>query len=478
VLLAEASFLGIAADFLFRGQSLGVNVFIWSVLFVLGLLVLVRLSRAPFHQGRRLMLAPLLLFSALLVWRDSPLLVAVNAIALAVAISLGALRRGAPSLERLPLSDYVGGAAAAGIAALAGVIPIVHHDVDWRSVLSESRSTRAVALGRGFAIALPLLLLFGGLFVAADAVFKQLLASAIPGFQRPALQLFLITAFGWTSGGLLRDLVVAREEKRQLSAQALSRARISLKLRPLELVAPLAALNLLFLAFVLVQLRYLFGGRALVAARAHLTYAQYARHGFFELALLVLPLLLLADWTCREERGRGRLAVRALSAGLIALVFVVMASALERMRLYEQAYGMTELRLYATGIILWLALVFVWFAVTVLRSQRQAFAIGALIAGLAASLVINALNPDALIVRTNLSRPSVDVGYLSGLSDDAIPVLVNSLPRVSPQLRRALARRLLARSLPTNDWRSWNLSRDRARASLIDHRAELSRYSR
>jgi hypothetical protein len=427
------------------------------------------------------MLVPLLLFSGLLVWRDSPLLLAVNALALAAVISLGAIRRGAPSIERLPLSDYFGGAAAAGSAALAGLIPIVHRDVDWRDALSEGRSNRTLAVGRGVAIGLPLMLLFGGLFVAADSVFKQVLVGAIPGFQQPAVQLLLIALFGWASGGLLRDLVAAREDKRQLSPLKVSRARLSFRLSPLELAVPLAALNALFLAFVLVQIRYLFGGRAIVEARAHLTYAEYARHGFFELvvvALLVLPLLLLADWSCRDGRGRGRVAVRALSLGLIALVLVVMASALQRMHLYEQTYGLTELRLYATGIIIWLAAVFVWFAFTVLRSRRQMFAIGALITGLAASLVLNAFNPDALIARTNLGRQNVDVGYLSGLSDDAIPTLIERLPRLPPPLRRSLARRLLSRPLPPANWRAWNLDRERARTSLVAHHDELVQFAR
>ena len=58
---------------------------------------------------------------------------------------------------------------------------------------------------------------------------------------------------------------------------------------------------------MLVQLRYLFGGRGLVEARTHLTYAEYARHGFFELGgsrcCSSLPLVLLADWTLRPETG-------------------------------------------------------------------------------------------------------------------------------------------------------------------------------
>ena len=82
-----------------------------------------------------------------------------------------------------------------------------------------------------------------------------------------------------------------------------------------ELAVALGAVNLLFLAFVLVQLRFLFGGSGLVEQRVGLTYAEYARHGFFELvvvAVLVLPLLLGVDAVANGTRRQVRL-VRGLS---------------------------------------------------------------------------------------------------------------------------------------------------------------------
>jgi hypothetical protein len=226
---------------------------------------------------------------------------------------------------------------------------------------------------------------------------------------------------------------------------------------------------------VLVQLRYLFGGKGLVEARAHLTYATYARHGFFELvavAVLVLPVVLAAN-----TLARGR-ATRIASAALVLLLFVVIASALQRMRLYEQQFGLTELRLYATGSILWLATVFVWLGVTVLRGRPERFAFGALVAGFVASAAINVLDPDALIARTNLSRPHVDVAYLAGLSDDAVPTLLARLPSVRPELRQPLARALLARGEPGGGLLSWNYARDRAAELLVRDRSELERLAR
>jgi hypothetical protein len=202
-----------------------------------------------------------------------------------------------------------------------------------------------------------------------------------------------------------------------------------------------------------------------VQSHTHLTYAEYARQGFFELlavAALVLPVVLLADWVAPP----GSRWVRVLSATLVVLLFAVIASALERMRLYTRAYGLTELRLYSTGFMLWLAVVFAWFCATVLRGRRPRFAVGALVSGFAAILAVHAVNPDGLIARVDARRAHPDVETLAALSDDALPTLVRELPRMPAGARRELASRLLERRHP-HAWRSWNLSRARA-ASLRD----------
>ena len=76
---------------------------------------------------------------------------------------------------------------------------------------------------------------------------------------------------------------------------------------------------------------------------------------------------------------------------------------------------------------------------------------------------LNVISPDALIARTNLTRPHVDVVYLSRLSDDAVPTLVGRLATVpDPAVRRELAQRLLARSVDGQSLLSWNAARSRA----------------
>jgi hypothetical protein len=137
------------------------------------------------------------------------------------------------------------------------------------------------------------------------------------------------------------------------------------------------------------------------------------------------------------------------------------------MYLYQQEFGLTELRLYATIFMLWISVVLVWFVLTVLRGRRDRFAFGALVTGLAAILVINAVNPDAIITRTNVARMQAgerfDPYYLTTLSSDAVPALAESLPTMDRKDRGVIEDQLRDRwSSDDGGWRTWNLSRSRA----------------
>jgi hypothetical protein len=477
-LLVVALGLGGIGDILFDGRPLGFNVLLFALCFVAALAFLLRVGGAPLHQGRRWMAAPLLLFAAAFLWHSSPLLTATNLLALAGAIALGALRRTQPRPQDAGIAEYAAGLAAAGAGTFAGGVQLLQRDVPCTAATRSLRSPRTVAVARGLALGTPFVLVFGGLFVAADSMFERLVTSSVPtALARPWPHLVVVAAIAWLAAGLLRDLAANREEERLLSPDALMKSAVPPRVGSTELLVVLAALDLLFLAFVLVQARYLFGGSALVQAREHLTYAEYARHGFFELVVvtvLVVPVVLAANVLARDRV----LAVRGLSAGLVALELVVAVSALQRLRVYVHQYGLTELRVYATGVVVWLVVVLLWALATVLRGHGRRFAIGAVVAGFAASAALNVVNPDALIARTNFARPVPDVGYLAGLSDDAVPVLVERLPSVrDPALRRRLAQALLARRV-AHDRLGWNLGRARAKALLAADRDQLRALAR
>ncbi len=258
--------------------------------------------------------------------------------------------------------------------------------------------------------------------------------------------------------------------------------RPPLRLGATEAATVLVIVDLLFATFVILQLAYLFGGRDTLAM-AGLTYAEYARRGFFELvlaAVLAGTLVVTLDLAV-AARSRPQLAGALVLLGLTAVVLV---SALVRLRLYQEAYGWTELRFIVLTAIGWLGVAIVVTAGLLVqrRTRWTLHVLGILILVTLGGL--NVVGPQAFVAERNLERaidPSLvpqggrmglDTGYVSLLGDEAVVPVVDAWNRLAPADRDALAPALAWREeqLRTDPslqgWPAWNLSRERARAAL------------
>jgi hypothetical protein len=476
-LLLGALVLGLAADTLLSPMAPGINVALGVLALAAVTAVLSRWGQVRVAGEGRWLILPALFFAAAFAWRDSGTLQLLNGLALTVALALAALRARSGQIRAAGLSDYVLGVPVAGLRSLTGHFPLLFKEIGWKELPRGRWSSTALGVGRGVVIAVPLLLLFGGLFASADAVFDQMARRLFHwDFNWLASHAITVTLYALVAAGFLR-LTLAAAEWQSPERERFSRFSLGI----LEVGIALGLLDLLFLAFVHVQFRYFFGGAAVVRISPGLTYAQYARHGFFELvsvAAWVLPVLLLLHWLLRKENPAHERLFRALAAMLVAMVFVVMASAVQRMRMYQDAYGMTELRFYTTAFMGWLGVLLLWFAATVLRGQRERFAFGALASAFLVIGLLDQINPDAFIVRANVARlaagRSFDPNYVTSLSADAVPALVEALPAMEEAKRGAIEHRMFASGSvwAGGDWRTWNWSRERASRVVARYQAE------
>ncbi|MEU7609006.1 DUF4173 domain-containing protein [Micromonospora sp. NPDC049204] len=346
---------------------------------------------------------------------------------------------------------------AATVRALPWAVRGLHDTRPAGAGIGLGRVLKSVAISAG------LLLLFGLLFSSADAVFADLVTGLLPDISLDGVVGWLLR-LALIGGGLLG------------AAYLVSRPPDLEGLRPgparpahrLEWTLPLVLLDTLFAAFVLVQLTVFFGGAGHVLRTAGLTYAQYARGGFWQLlTVTALALLVIAIAARRAPKATraDRLLVRVLLGTLAALSLVVVASALYRMQVYTDAYGATRLRLFVTTVELWLGVLFVLVGVAVVR-LRAAW-LPRLVVGTAvlALLGLAMVNPDRLIAERNVDRyletGRLDVSYLSGLSADAVPALTRL-----PEPMRACALGQIAAELPRDGLWATNLGRERARRDL------------
>ena len=506
-ILPVAALGGVLGDQLLRSMPWGLNVSLCTFALVAGSAWIVRARRLPVTPDAPWLAITALLCAVALVRRDSPALHFLDLLGLILVLALGALSLQSVRLQLRGVTAYPLALLRSAGMAVVGSLPLLIGDITWADVPRPARLGQLRAVGLGVLLAVPLLAVFGALFASADRTFATV---ARETFHFDAQSLFLhalfILLWGGLTAGYLRGTLLGKPEWVTMG-ERLSPRIVGLSFT--TVATALGLLNLLFVIFLGLQASYLFGGAAYVQRATGLTLAEYARHGFFELVTasgLVLPLLLGADWATARDTADHRTSFRALIGLTVLLVGVMLASALQRMSLYVQAFGLTELRVYTTAFMAGLAGVFAWFAWTVLRGQRARFAFGALVQGWVVLAGLHVLNPDAFIARVNLgravagqeirdqsadgaedstvvqsptARPEPDVRYLATqLSADAVPALLAAMPRLSSQNQQAVSEALLRRWAEPRDWRSWNWSAGRALRIVGQRRGELAALAR
>ena len=100
-----------------------------------------------------------------------------------------------------------------------------------------------------------------------------------------------------------------------------------------------------------------------------------------------------------------------------------------------------------------------------------------MVAGFVSTAALNVVNPDALFARTDLDRARPDTAYVLHLGADAVPTLLDRLPRLPAGQRRRVAAALLRRDFRDGGV-GWNAARAHAAALIELDRAELEAFSR
>jgi hypothetical protein len=442
-LLWVALALGWGVDWVFYGKQWGISLPVFVLMAVVALFGLGKMEGTAVIRRNLWLIVPLFFFATMFAIRDNPFLTFFNALACVVLLSYLAFFYAAGRVENLELFGAAFLPVRLGLQSAVWTVPTIAASVDVPTLRAKGRQNVFPIL-RGSLLALPVLGVFTLLLTSADLVFADYVDQAF------STQIFnnlgewvwrsvLIMGAAWMmAGGLVYAL--GKRQTADSDKGVLERliegvnGRFSLGF--METATVLSLVNLLFLAFVVVQFTYLFGGRINIEAN-DFTFAEYARRGFFELvtvAVLTLGLILGLNWGTRRESKQQIRRFNALSTPLVGFILIMLVAAFYRMQLYQAEFGHTELRLYVVVFMVWLGLAFGWFLWTLWRRPER-FTIGLLLAAMGFLATLNFINPDAFIVRQNTvhyqATGNLDAYYLTTLSDDAVPELVlllNALP--------------------------------------------------
>ena len=474
-MLAAGLLLGVAGDILFWDSVLaGLGLSVWILLLGGASYYLnINASRA-WRTVLVLWAGVAIAASFLLVLRASMQLTPLVLLVVAMCAVIVLMQAGSTKLTEAKLRDYLRAAWRLPLRVTPGLFPLLS-GLQWRGF---SNSPRVLGLVKGVLLAMPILLVFVALFSTADANYDRYVTSFIDsiGFAAPQ-HLLLIILVAWFAAGLLRCT-----QQEPLSTKP---SAVALHLGGEETLVIMGSLVLLFVSFVVLQASYLFGGQAVIEGSTGMTVADYARRGFFELiviaALTLIVLLSLSSMHCSQR------IFRPFAVVLIACVFVILFSALQRLLLYIGWFGLSLSRVLAVAFMIWLAGNLLSFAFTSLRGRDRGFASGLVVSGIVTIFLVGFANPAAVVARVNLERSiqentDTDWMYLLNLGPDAVPTILEYLGGLPEKEQCELANGLLLRysdemASKTDDWRSWNYGRENAFSAVSENHAALFNLS-
>lgn len=298
----------------------------------------------------------------------------------------------------------------------------------------DYKHLKQVALG--LVIAIPLLLVAIGLLISADAVFSDMVENLVETIENffeieteiefgkglwRVVVFFLMAPFFYGLGLYI-------QEKAPSKTQGEVEVIVSPKVQH-RFIAPtvsgtvLVLLNMVYIIFAYVQIRFLFFADIDTGVY---DYAGYAREGFFELVTMsilnTMGILFINGFT------RSHLFNRIALSITVACTHIMIASSTYKMYLYESTYGYTQLRLYVYFILGFMVVFMVLITLNIWQPSYRVIE-WSIVIGLTYFLVISYVNVDDIIVKRNIehydNQAQIDLQYLTTLSDDAMPRLID-----------------------------------------------------
>lgn len=426
--------LGWAFDFLFWEKPLGVNFAIYISLCILTGIFLLQMDGLRLSRGAGLLILPIAFLAAMTFIRQEPMTVFLSVSMVVFLMGVFALTYLSGQWKRYAMLDYIIGyfkLFGSMVARPLGFVAENRRGASEQLSVGEKRVSQVWPVVRGIIIALPVITIFASLLSSADPIFAKRFEDFVNLFNIENLpeyifRLVYILVFAYVLAGTFLHAAQKSQETPE------EKSIVPTFLGFTESAIVLGSVVALFVAFVVIQFQYFFGGQANISLEGY-TFSEYARKGFGELVMVaffsLLMLLGLGTITRRETEAQRRV-FSSLGIVLVGLVIVMLISAFQRLVLYEEAYGFSRLRTYTHVFMIWLGFLLITVVVLEMTRRERMVALAMVIAMLGFVISINLLNVDSFIVQQNIQRElrgvevELDTHYFMGLSNDAVPALV------------------------------------------------------
>ncbi|MCC8069086.1 MAG: DUF4173 domain-containing protein, partial [Ruminococcus sp.] len=202
----------------------------------------------------------------------------------------------------------------------------------------------------------------------------------------------------------------------------------------LGVYSALTPLCILYIMYIVSQIGYFtnaFNG----TLYGEYTYSEYARRGFFELTVIVcinLIVISIANISCKRlgnsYHDKKPLVLRVYGIAFSIFTLFIISTAMSKMFLYINEYGLTRLRVYTSWFMILLGLVFIIMVVREFKEFNLSSAYKIMFTIMFGILCFSSV--DRVIATTNIwlyennKIENLDISDLEFLSHDAYPIVI------------------------------------------------------
>jgi len=459
-----AFIIGIVFDIFFYEKTYGISYPIFIIVLI-GFYIYTTRDRIHLLKSTYLLFVPIILLSITFCIHSNTFLLGINFVTIPILLSaffiINIEKKVGKDLKQL-ITNILGKAIPETIENMPKPFVFIFKIIKGVNASSKKNPVKKSIL-IGLVITLPLLLFILPLLVSADMAFKYYIENAANIFSFIDVStiiphIIIVVLVSTYIFGYLWSFKYPIKEKNI----NISKDKIGL-VDSVSIGTVLIIINLVYLMFTVVQASYLYGG---VASNlpTNLTYAEYARKGFFELITVTVINLLIFLIAIKVEKNKNKI-INILYTILTLFSVNMLYSAHYKLSLYEITFGYTYLRIYVDMFMLLLLLLFIIVLIKIWYDKLELFKTSFSIAMLML-IILNYMNVDKIIVSRNIDRFNtsgiIDTAYLKNLSYDAVPGIIkfsngqNGV--IKDQLISGLKERL-GNSRSNYSWMEFNYSR-------------------
>lgn len=324
---------------------------------------------------------------------------------------------------------------------------VEHIDIAVKSLFSDRQGNKKI-IGKvlvGLLCAVPVLLVVIPLLRASDDAFRGMVDRM---FEHTGETIFkalfgvILSVFAVTYGFSLKKGRIAPEKSSKFAG-----------IEDVYLVSFLSAICLCYLLYLFSQLAYFFSAFKGFLPDGEITYAQYARKGFFEMCVIAVINFALVSVTmllAKKKAGKACLFIRLPATFVSMFTLLIIATAISKMVLYINEYGMTVRRVTTSAFMVFLAVVFISVILRIYIRRINIVKTALLTAGCVV-LLLGTVNVNRVCAEYNYEsyitgkHKAVDIEALYDLGEEGIPYIVKLATDSDASVKKT-ARQYLAKA--------------------------------